>query len=82
MDDGRVRAILLTLILFVAPLAGCLSWREAEENQQEPKVWTTRPCKARIQHSEQQRETIGGQLRMDFHGIGYLGSHGKYISVE
>ncbi|MBD18242.1 MAG: hypothetical protein CMB13_01170 [Euryarchaeota archaeon] len=39
MDDGRVRAILLTLILFVAPLAGCLSWREAEENQQEPTHW-------------------------------------------
>lgn len=39
MDDGRVRAILLTLILFVAPLAGCLSWREAEENQPEPTHW-------------------------------------------
>lgn len=39
MDDGRVRAILLTFILFVAPLAGCLSWREVEEIQQEPDHW-------------------------------------------
>ncbi len=39
MDDGRVRAILLTFILFLAPLAGCLSWREVEEIQQEPDHW-------------------------------------------
>jgi hypothetical protein len=39
MDDGRVRAILLTFILFLAPLAGCLSWREVEEIQQEEDHW-------------------------------------------
>ena len=38
MDDGRVRAILLTFILFVAPLAGCFGSNQ-EDTQQEPTHW-------------------------------------------
>ena len=38
MDDGRVRAILLTFILFVAPLAGCFGSNQ-EDTQQEPPHW-------------------------------------------